>query len=63
VIAASALLAVLLLWGSQHFDWVGLRSNGLLRAALLAAMMAGAAVLYFGVLKLSGLNLRQLLRR
>jgi putative peptidoglycan lipid II flippase len=28
VIAASALLAVLLLWGSQHFDWVGLRSNG-----------------------------------
>ncbi|MDN5506352.1 MAG: polysaccharide biosynthesis C-terminal domain-containing protein, partial [Comamonas sp.] len=63
VIAASALLAVLLLWGSQHFDWVGLRSNGLLRAALLAAMMAGAAVLYFGALRLSGLNLRQLLRR
>ena len=63
VIAASVLLAVLLLWGSQHFDWVGLRSNGLLRAGLLAAMMAGAAVLYFGVLMLSGLNLRQLLRR
>ncbi|EFI59062.1 integral membrane protein MviN [Comamonas thiooxydans] len=63
VIAASALLAVLLLWGSQHFDWVGLRSNGLLRAGLLAAMMVGAAVLYFGVLMLSGLNLRQLLRR
>ena len=63
VIAASALLAVLLLWGSQHFDWVGLRSNGLLRAGLLAAMMAAAAVLYFGVLMLSGLNLRQLLRR
>ena len=63
VLAASALLAVLLLWGSQHFDWVGLRSHSLLRAGLLAAMMAGAAVLYFGVLRLSGLNIRQLLRR
>ncbi|QXZ10228.1 murein biosynthesis integral membrane protein MurJ [Comamonas sp. Y33R10-2] len=63
VIAASVLLAVLLLWGSQHFDWVGLRSNGFLRAGLLAAMMAAAAALYFGVLMLSGLKLRQLLRR
>ena len=63
VIAASALLAVLLLWGSQHFDWVALRSNGLLRAGLLAAMMAGAGVLYFGVLRISGLNIRQLLRK
>lgn len=63
VIAASALLSVLLLWGSQSFDWVGMRSNGLLRAGLLAIMMLAAAVLYFGVLALSGLNLRQLLRR
>jgi len=57
------LLAVLLLWGSQHFDWVGLRSQSLLRAGLLAAMMVGAAVLYFGVLRIAGLNIRQLLRR
>ena len=35
----------------------------LLRAGLLAIMMLAAAVLYFGVLALSGLNLRQLLRR
>ena len=63
VVAASALLAVLLLWGSQHFDWVGLRAHSLLRAGLLAALMAAAAVLYFGVLRLAGLNLRQLLRR
>lgn len=63
VISASALLSVLLLWGSQSFDWVGMRSNGLLRAGLLAIMMLAAAVLYFGVLALSGLNLRQLLRR
>ena len=63
VLAASALLAVLLLWGSQHFDWVAMKSHSLMRAGLLAAMMAAAAVLYFGVLRLSGLNIRQLLRR
>ena len=63
VLAASVLLAVLLLWGSQHFDWWGCAAGSLLRAGLLAAMMVGAAVLYFGVLRIAGLNIRQLLRR
>lgn len=63
VVAASALLAVLLLWGSQHFDWIGLRAHSLERAGLLLALMTAAAVVYFGALRIGGLNLRQLLRR
>ena len=63
VVAASALLAVLLAWGAQHFDWVELKAQRLQRIGLLAAMMAAAAVLYFGALWAAGLKLRQLLRR
>ena len=63
VVAASALLAVLLAWGAQHFDWVEMKAQRLQRISLLAAMMAAAAVLYFGALWAAGLKLRQLLRR
>ncbi len=63
VVAASALLAVLLAWGAQHFDWVEMKAQRLQRIGLLAVMMAAAAVLYFGALWAAGLKLRQLLRR
>ncbi|MBU0829052.1 MAG: murein biosynthesis integral membrane protein MurJ [Gammaproteobacteria bacterium] len=63
VVAASALLAVLLVWGTQHFDWVGMRSQSLQRVGLLAALMFAAAVLYFGALWAAGLKLRKMLRR
>jgi len=63
VVAASALLAVLLVWGAQHFDWVGMKAQTWQRVGLLAALMAAAAVLYFGALWASGLKLRKMLRR
>ena len=63
VIAASSLLAVLLTWGSQHFDWIALRANGWQRVGLLAGLMAASALLYFGALWAAGLKLRALLRR
>ncbi len=63
VVAASALLAVLLVWGAQHFDWVGMRGQSLQRVGLLAALIAAAAVLYFGALWAAGLKLRKMLRR
>jgi len=63
VVAASALLAIFLVWGSQHFDWLAMRADGLRRAGLLALLLLGAAVLYFGALAASGLRLRRLLRR
>ena len=56
-------LAVLLVWGAQHFDWVEMKGQTLRRIGLLAALMAAAAVVYFGALWAAGLKLRQLLRR
>ena len=63
VVAASALLAVLLVWSSQHFNWIAMRAQSLQRVGLLAALMAASAVIYFGALWAAGLKLRQMLRR
>ena len=63
VVLVGTVFAVLLVWGSQHFDWVEMKAQRLQRIGLLAAMMATAAVLYFGALWAAGLKLRQLLRR
>ncbi|MDD2609057.1 MAG: murein biosynthesis integral membrane protein MurJ [Giesbergeria sp.] len=61
--SASTLLAAFLLWANQHFDWIGLRSQSLERVGLLALLLCASVLLYFGVLRLAGLNLRQTLRR
>lgn len=63
VVAASALMAVLLAWAAQHFDWVALRAHGAQRVGLLSLVLGAAIVLYFGALWASGLKLRQLLKR
>ncbi len=63
VVAASALLATLLVWSSYHFDWVALRAAKWQRIGLLAGLMAASAVLYFGALWAAGLKLRKMLRR
>ena len=49
VVAASALLAVLLAWGSHYFDWVALRAHSGQRVLLLLGLMMAAAW-YFGAL-------------
>lgn len=63
VLAASVLLTLFLWWGNQHFDWIALRAHALWRVGLLAALLIGAMVVYFGVLWAVRLNLRQILRR
>ena len=63
VVAASALMAVLLLWGAEHFDWIAMRGHTLQRVGLLAGLIGAAAVVYFGVLMVAGFKLRQVLRR
>jgi putative peptidoglycan lipid II flippase len=63
VLVASALLALFLLWGARHFDWLALRATELRRAGLLALMLCASVLLYFGALRVCGLKLRGLLRR
>ncbi len=62
VVAASALLAVFLMWGKVQFDWTGGLSH-LKRIGLLAAMLAAAGLIYFGALWGAGLKLKRMLRR
>ena len=63
VLAASALLAIYLLWAASAFAWVALQSSAWLRIGLMALLLSGAAVLYLGAVWAAGLNLRQFLRR
>jgi putative peptidoglycan lipid II flippase len=63
VLFASLVLGVLLFWGDRHFDWIGLQAHRLQRVGLLAALVAGGALLYFAVLALTGLKLRSFVRR
>lgn len=63
VAIASAVLGAGL-WGAVHYiDWIGLRAQPLLRIGAMTACLVGAALVYFGTLVLSGLNLRQAIRR
>lgn len=63
VLAASVLLAAFLVWGAQQWDWKALHTHEWQRVGLMALMLAGSALIYFGVLLVSGLKLRSLLRR
>jgi putative peptidoglycan lipid II flippase len=63
VVAASALLAVFLLWAAGSVNWISLRSQYLQRIWLLALVLSASGAIYFVALWVSGLKLRQLLRR
>lgn len=63
VAAASALLGVFLFWAASAANWVGLKHAYLQRIGLLAAVLFASAAIYFIALRVSGLKLRQLLRR
>ena len=62
VVTASALLAAFLMWGAQQWDWK-LFAHEWQRVGLMVLMLAGSALLYFGVLRVTGMQLRNLLRR
>jgi len=63
VAAGTLVLAALLAWGSYYFDWIGLRAHRLQRIGLLAALIAGAGLLYYAVLAAVGVRLRSFMRR
>jgi putative peptidoglycan lipid II flippase len=63
VVAASALLALFLLWAAGAVSWTGLKAAYLQRIGLLAAVLVVSGTIYFVALWVSGLKLRQLMRR
>lgn len=63
VLAASALLTVFLMWAAGAFQWTQLQAQVWMRIGLLALMLAGAGVIYFGAAWAAGLRLMQFVRR
>jgi putative peptidoglycan lipid II flippase len=63
VVAASALLAVFLMWAATSVNWLGFEGQALRRVSLLTLCIFGAVLVYFLTLLMSGLNLRQFLRK
>ncbi len=63
VAVASALLGVFLIWAAGSVNWIGLKTAYLQRIGLLALVLIASAAIYFIALKVSGLKLRQLIRR
>lgn len=63
VLAASALLAVFLMWANGSVPWLALKTEKLQRIGLLALFVSGGSAIYFVAIWAAGLNLRQLLRR
>jgi putative peptidoglycan lipid II flippase len=61
VLAANAALGALLWWADRRIDWLG--SAGFERAGVLAAVLAGAAAIYFGLMLACGLRPSQFMRR
>ena len=62
VLAASALLAVFLMWASTAVNWVELRVHIWQRIGLLAAAVTAGAAIYFIALWAAGLKVRTLFK-
>jgi putative peptidoglycan lipid II flippase len=63
VVWAWAGLGALLAWAGQAIEWIGLQAQWGQRAGWMAAVLGGAAVLYFGVLLVCGLRPAHFRRR
>jgi putative peptidoglycan lipid II flippase len=63
IVLACTVMGAGLVLASRRFDWLALGAHEAHRAAWLALIIAGAVLLYFGTLVISGMNLRQALRR
>ena len=63
VVAASALLAVFLMWAAGSLHWVALQAHGWKRLGIFSLVLCGSVIVYFGALWAGGLKLRQFVRR
>lgn len=61
--AASAVLGALLALAARRIDWIGLQPHWGQRAGWMALVLGGVAAVYFVQLHLTGLRLKQFLRR
>lgn len=62
VLVASAVMGLFLVWSQAHYDWLLPQGGKMMRAALLALIVVGAAVLYFSTLIVSGFKPKRLLK-
>ena len=60
---ACAVLAGVLAFAARRIDWIGLQAHWAQRAGWMTLVLGGVALLYFAMLHLSGLKLRQFVRR
>jgi putative peptidoglycan lipid II flippase len=63
VIAASALLAIFLMWAAGAVPWTRMPGENFKRIGYMALVMLGSAAIYFIATWAAGLKLRQFLRR
>ena len=63
VLLANLALGAALAWAAHAIDWTGLQAQWALRAASVAAVLGGVALLYFAVLMACGMRVRQFIRR
>ncbi len=63
VVAASALLAVFLMWVASRVNWLDFDGHALQRVGLLALSVSAAVAIYFVALLVSGVKLRQFVRK
>jgi putative peptidoglycan lipid II flippase len=56
-------LTAALAWASWRIDWIGMAAHWGWRVGLMAAVLTGVALLYFGLLALAGLRPRQFMRQ
>ncbi|WP_088281567.1 murein biosynthesis integral membrane protein MurJ [Ideonella sp. A 288] len=63
VVVAAAVMGAGMAVAADRVDWVALGAREAVRAGAMVAALSASAALYFGVLRLLGLDLRQLMRR
>ena len=59
----SGLLGLFLWWAAQHFDWIALAAEKMQRIGLLALVLVASGALYFVVLTVLGVRLKQFARK
>jgi putative peptidoglycan lipid II flippase len=63
VVLSTLGLGAALVWASRALDWIALGAHDWQRGLWMAAVLAGAAAMYFSLLALMGLRPRQFMRR